>query len=246
MRIVALVSGGKDSIYTLCKMKDDGHEILACIYLCNKETFVDSYMYQTVGYETIKFIEEALQIPFIVRETECNAKNQNLEYEEEPHDEVEDLYCAVREAVERYKCEGVCSGAIESTYQKNRVENVCKRLNLVSFTPLWKRNQKELLKEMVDYGIEAVLVKIASPLIPKTFLCKDISDVYAFLTSIKTRWEVNYCGEGGEYETITLNCPYYKKKIVSEKQEILIHPEDINKNEDEQVVYCKFNQMILK
>lgn len=34
------------------------------------------------------------------------------------------------------------------------------------------------------------------------------------------------CGEGGEYETVTLNCPLYKKKIVITESEVVKHFDD--------------------
>ena len=30
----------------------------------------------------------------------------------------------------------------------------------------------------------------------------------------KTKYHLNVCGEGGEYETFTLDCPLFEKKIV--------------------------------
>lgn len=58
--------------------------------------------------------------------------------------------------------EGVSSGAILSDYQRNRVESVCARLGLVSLAYLWRRDQSELLAEMIDAGINAVLIKVAA------------------------------------------------------------------------------------
>jgi diphthine-ammonia ligase len=33
---------------------------------------------------------------------------------------------------------------------------------MTSIAYLWHRNQHELLQEMIDYGLEAVLIKVAS------------------------------------------------------------------------------------
>ena len=38
----------------------------------------------------------------------------------------------------------------------------CARLGLVSLAYLWQREQDELLHEMVDNGVEAILIKISS------------------------------------------------------------------------------------
>jgi diphthamide synthase (EF-2-diphthine--ammonia ligase) len=42
--------------------------------------------------------------------------------------------------------EAVASGAIASDYQRLRVEDVCRRLGLVSLAYLWHRPQEELLE----------------------------------------------------------------------------------------------------
>ena len=38
----------------------------------------------------------------------------------------------------------------------------CQRLQLTSLSYLWRRNQEELLDEMIDSGIKAVVIKVAS------------------------------------------------------------------------------------
>lgn len=78
-------------------------------------------------------------------------------------DEVEDLLALVRAVQRRHpELQAVCSGAIASDYQRTRVENVCSRLGLVSLAFLWRRDQQELLHEMICSGLVAVLVKVAA------------------------------------------------------------------------------------
>ncbi len=38
----------------------------------------------------------------------------------------------------------------------------CSRVGLVSLSYLWRRNQEQLLKEMIDNGIQAIVIKVAS------------------------------------------------------------------------------------
>ena len=44
------------------------------------------------------------------------------------------------------------TGAIASSYQKERVEKICKELRLKCLNPLWGMNQKRLLEELVEHG----------------------------------------------------------------------------------------------
>lgn len=60
------------------------------------------------------------------------------------------------------KVEAVAVGAILSDYQRVRVENVCSRLNLISLAYLWRRDQTELLQEMIDCQVHAIIIKVST------------------------------------------------------------------------------------
>ena len=47
------------------------------------------------------------------------------------------------------------------------------------------------------------------------------------LMKLEDEYGINVCGEGGEYETMTLDCPIYKKKIVIFEFDIICHNKDI-------------------
>ena len=66
MRVVALVSGGKDSCFSMLKCVENGHEIVALANLHPKDKTkneLDSYMYQTVGHQAIEYYAEAMGLP---------------------------------------------------------------------------------------------------------------------------------------------------------------------------------------
>lgn len=91
----------------------------------------------------------------------------------------------------------------------------CIRLNLVPLAYLWRRDQTELLQEMIDCKVFAIIIKVASlGLVPDRHLGKSISEVQSHLIKMKEKYGLNVCGEGGEYETFTLNCPLFKQKII--------------------------------
>ena len=58
MKVVGLVSGGKDSVFNLIECVAHGHEIVALANLNGQEEGVelDSYMYQTVAVELAPLI----------------------------------------------------------------------------------------------------------------------------------------------------------------------------------------------
>ncbi|MPC91898.1 Diphthine--ammonia ligase [Portunus trituberculatus] len=91
----------------------------------------------------------------------------------------------------------------------------CSRLGLVCLAYMWRRDQSELLQEMVACGLDAILIKVAAiGLHPRKHLGKSISQMMSYLEKMKEKYHVNVCGEGGEYETFTLDCPLFRKRIV--------------------------------
>ena len=229
MKVIGLISGGKDSIYNLMQCQKNGHEIVMLGHLSRPKDKgeLDSYMYQTVGSEMADAIAECLGLPLIKREISSKPINFELEYKETKNDEVEDLFLLLQDALKlNPEIKGVSSGAIMSTYQKNRVENLCDRLGLTSIAYLWERNQKELLKEMIDNEMNSVIIKTCAYGLGKDDLLKSIKDLYPKLLDLSKQFDLNICGEGGEFESLTLDCPLYKKKIEITEFEKVIHSSD--------------------
>jgi diphthine-ammonia ligase len=107
MRFVALVSGGKDSIYATLQAIENGHELACCAHLAPPSQHSleeESYMYQTAGSEAVrKQVEECMGVPFYVREIRGRSKNISLVYDtavedtnDATTDEVEDLYLLLK------------------------------------------------------------------------------------------------------------------------------------------------------
>jgi diphthine-ammonia ligase len=239
MKFVALVSGGKDSIYSILQAIRNGHELVACIHLGapikgsgnssdENEEEEESYMYQTAASEVVKIqVEECLGVELLLYPRQGRSVNTGLVYDNTtPKDEVEDLFLALKQATKRFEFEGVCSGAILSTYQRVRIEHVCNRLGLTSLSYLWRLGpQKELLQQMLDDGIVAVLVKVACPpgLVPRKHLNKTLrflSDS-GLLGRLNELYQFHVCGEGGEYESLVIDSPLHKKKLVLDEVEIV-------------------------
>lgn len=232
MKVVALISGGKDSCYAMMRCLDYGHEIVALANLLPMDDSVDeldSFMYQTVGHQIVMAYAQCMGLPLFRRRIRGLSRAQDLRYTQTYGDEVEDLFLLLREVQKQYPTlAGVSCGAIASDYQRMRVENVCSRLGLVSLAFLWKQEQADLLQQMIAHGIQAVLVKVASMgLNPHTHLGKDLAEMQPLLTHLNTLYGINVCGEGGEYETLTLDCPLFKNfKIVMDTFDIILHSPD--------------------
>ena len=117
-------------------------------------------MFQTIGWNNIQLLADAMALPLIVGETDMVAKEEGKNYLPSAGDEVEDLYMLLEKVKTEIGVDAVCVGAILSDYQRVRVENVCLRLGLTPLAFLWRRDQAELLQEMVDTGMESILIKV--------------------------------------------------------------------------------------
>jgi diphthine-ammonia ligase len=124
---------------------------------------LDSFMYQTVGHDAIHIQAECLSIPLYREYITGESIDQTLNYTITTNDETEDLFRLLAHVKALHpEIQGVSVGAILSTYQRARVENVCSRLGLTCLAYLWQRDQKELLSEMIQAGLTAVIIKVAA------------------------------------------------------------------------------------
>mmetsp|Transcript_5782 Transcript_5782/g.6947 ORF Transcript_5782/g.6947 Transcript_5782/m.6947 type:complete len:646 (-) Transcript_5782:2245-4182(-) len=231
MKFVALISGGKDSFFNIHHSISRGHELVALGNLYPKQAGVDeldSFMFQTVGHDIIEYYGECLDVPLYRQEINGSSKNQRLEYIKTEEDEIEDLYVLLKTVKEKHPdVEGVSCGAILSHYQRTRVENVCGRLGLTCLAYLWQRNQLELMGEMCNNRLDARIIKVAAIGLNSTHLGKSIQQMYPYLIKLNQMYEVHICGEGGEFETIVLDAPFFKhKKLEIIEQEVVDHSND--------------------
>ncbi|RNA08538.1 diphthine--ammonia ligase isoform X1 [Brachionus plicatilis] len=80
---------------------------------------------------------------------------------------------------------------------------------------------------MIASGINAILIKVACyGLEPEKHLGKTIKEMKAYLVELEKEFGANVCGEGGEYETFTLDCPLFTKRIVIDHFDVKIHSND--------------------
>ncbi|KAH9461048.1 hypothetical protein Pst134EA_017357 [Puccinia striiformis f. sp. tritici] len=229
MKVVGLLSGGKDSCYNLCHCVKNGHEVVALATLGPEAGTdeIDSYMYQTVGQDGVHLVAEALRLP-LYRQTitgtplelgseygsrSCKGLMKGIE-----GDETEDMYNLLNQVKSIHpEITAVSVGAILSNYQRVRVEYVCHRLNLTVLAFLWQRDQAELLCEMVEAPVEAVLIKIAGIGLVPNHLGKSLGEMEPILNNLNSKYGAHVCGEGGEYETYTLDCPLFHSRISLEE-----------------------------
>ncbi|EGX51741.1 hypothetical protein AOL_s00043g760 [Orbilia oligospora ATCC 24927] len=258
---VALISGGKDSFFSLLHSNANGFQVIALANLhppvvSSSQTSdhddsddLNSFMYQTVGHTVLPHYSSILNIPLYRAAITGSSVNQDLSYhpnatasvnggkqeENEEVDEIENLYDLLHSIKLKHpELRAVCSGAILSSYQRTRVESVCQRLGLISIAWLWQRKQERVLREMDVVGLDARIIKVASLGLDERWLGRSVADFKTrmALENIKKKYGGNVAGEGGEFETLVMGCKGWGKKVEVLESEIV--------NEGGGVAWTKF------
>jgi len=199
--IAALSSGGKDSCLALWLMQKKGFEVRCLVSIIPDNP--DSFMYHQPNLEILMMQSRALGIPLVFERTRG-----------EKEKELDALEQALSEAKKGYGIRGVVSGALFSTYQKERLQKICDSLNLKLFSPLWYKEQVEELHLLVDNGFVFIISKVAGKGFGEQWLCKPIGKKeVSELASLAKEIGSNAAGEGGEFESIVLDAPNFGKKI---------------------------------
>lgn len=199
MKLAALISGGKDSLYA-AYLASKEHE-LACFVTIKSEN-PESYMFHVPNVELVKLQAEAAGIPLIFKTTK-GVKEEELE----------DLKSALVEAKRKYSIEGVVSGAIASDYQRTRIARLCEELSLKSITPLWHVEQEQYMDKLIS-EFKVKIVAVAADGLEDSWIGRILTkDNLAKLKELSRKYRFNLSGEGGEYESFVLDCPLFKGKL---------------------------------
>ena len=167
-------------------------------------------MFHTPNIDKAALQAEAMHIPLIEQET-SGVKEEELE----------DMKKAFEKAKREYGIQGIVVGALFSDYQQERVNRICDHLDLKTFAPMWHKEQTMLLCRMVDEGFHFILQKVAAYGLDKSWL--NVSFDHAMidrLVALQKKIGINTAGEGGEYETLVLDGPCFRKKLVIDKASI--------------------------
>ena len=195
-KLVALTSGGKDSNAALFRMWRRNNEI-SCLLTLRSEN-KDSYMFDSKKSEKdLEWQAEKLEIPLIKQETEG-----------EKEKELEDLRKGLKKARDDFGVEGVIAGAIESSYQRDRVDKVAEEVGLKVFTPLWQFDQEQYMHWLIREGFDVKITDVAARGLTEEWVgtVLDEENVEELL-ELADEYRFHPAGEGGEYETKTVGFP---------------------------------------
>lgn len=189
MQVACLFSGGKDSCFSLfCALERAWSPILVTM-----EPAPYSMMFHHPNVEWTKLQAEAMGLPQIF--VKPNEGQEELD--------------ALENALSELHIDGIFAGAIDSDYQKQRIDEIGENLGIPTYSPLWRKNEpmySEVLQYFETYIIAVSAEGLGPELLGTKFRMQKAKGVHPFF-------------EGGEGETFVTDAPFFKKKIMIDKWE---------------------------
>ncbi len=202
MRVACLFSGGKDSTYSLYLAKQSGVSVDCLLTLIpNSE---ESYLFHSPNIWATQLQAKALQIPIITKKI----KSISID------DECNKLDELISQANRDYKIEGIVHGGIRSNFQKNKFNKICEKYNLKLISPLWQIDEYKYMNQLLKNSFVIQIISVSSMGLDASFLGIILN--YSTLEDLYRRskkYGFNLSFEGGEAETIVLDCPIFKKRL---------------------------------
>ncbi len=200
----ALVSGGKDSIYAAYLAETQGFAVGELVTLRPEED--DAWLFHTPNLPLVALQAEAWGKAH--RSVAVAGRGEAAE--------AAALHAAL-EGPPRL----VTAGAIASSYQWARLHRACFELGHRLYTPLWGKDAGRVVREEIGAGLDIRLVHLAAEPLTPDLLGRRLD--LALLGELERRSAevraVHVAGEGGEYETLVLDAPFFASRLVPDEVE---------------------------
>jgi diphthine-ammonia ligase len=209
MTVTALVSGGKDSIYAAYLADTQGRTVDELVAL--RPSDPESMMFHTPNLDLVAL--QAAAWGKSHRSVPVAGTGERAE--------LAALEGAIAEA------DGwVVAGAIGSSYQWSRLLEVAGRVGRPVYTPLWRKDPARVVREEIAAGLDIRLVHLAAESLDPQLLGARL-DLERLVELERRSADVrptNVAGEGGEYETLVVDAPFFRSRIEWDTLERTVSP----------------------
>jgi len=197
MRLASLYSGGKDSTFSLYIMEQMGHDVPFLVNIVPEDSA--SWIFHTPNLGVVPLMAESMGKGLVIAPS-SGTEEGDME--------------GLRRALEGLDVDGVITGAVWSDYQWDRMNLVCNDLGLKVMSPLWRKDQDLLMDAFLQSGIRSVIVGCYAEGLGEEWLGREIDAKAAEeLKAIRERTGISIMGEGGEYESMTLDSPMHSRPL---------------------------------
>jgi uncharacterized protein (TIGR00290 family) len=187
-------SGGKDSCLAYYRAVKQGYKISSLLNFISKE--YKRCCFHGTEAELIKLQADLIGIPLVQKEVTSDM----AEYEKE-----------FKSAVSEFKnIQSMVFGDVYLDEHKEWVDRVCSDLGIIPVEPLWNESPLNILDEFINLGFKAVVVSCQADKFDKNFVGRYIDR--KMIDELKTK-NICLCGENGEFHTLVVDGPIFKRKI---------------------------------
>lgn len=109
----------------------------------------------------------------------------------------------------KYDLDAAVFGDIDLQAHKDWEDKVCYASGLKAILPLWQQDRITLVNEMIDNGIETMIVSCNTTM-GEGYLGRILTKELAIELQQKG---IDPCGENGEFHTLVLHCPLFLERI---------------------------------
>jgi diphthine-ammonia ligase len=187
-------SGGKDSCYALMQTLKQGHKLAALVNMMNENGKVSRS--HGIPLNILHQQASAIGAPIIATPTTWNDYKVNF-------------VDALNQIKQQHNVEAMVFGDIDLQPHREWEEMVSAEAGLQAMLPLWQQERRKLVNEMIDSGIEAVIVSCNTQL-GESYLGRTIT--YELADEME-KAGIDACGENGEFHTLVVNCPLFSKPV---------------------------------
>jgi uncharacterized protein (TIGR00290 family) len=197
-------SGGKDSCYALMEAIKHGYNPKVLLNVLNEEGK----------------ISRSHGIPITILQEQSLAAGIPIHFIESSWKEYEPKFIeGLKQLTKQFTLTHAVFGDIDLQAHKDWEEKVCKEAGLQAVLPLWKKDREQLVYQMLDCQIETIIVS-CNDVMGEQFLGKPLT---TSLVKELQKIGVDPCGENGEFHTLVVNCPIFKKRLRVQVTETLLH-----------------------
>lgn len=183
-------------------MKRLGHDIVCLISIIPEIN--DSLLFHFPNIHLTQALAQAIDLPI----RNFQSSTSKLE------NEMSVLENALSTVKDEFGIEGIVHGGISSMFQKRNFEKVCEDLHLSVHSPLWNLNPRNYLHQLIDKKFKTTIVGVSALGLDQEWLGVTLDhENVTRLESLSTKYGFNLNFEGGEAETLVVDCPIYKKKL---------------------------------
>jgi len=203
----AIVSwtGGKDCALSLFMARQSGFEVAGLV------TFIPAGSdFRAHPLTVIKKQAEALNLPW---------SEMVVEKPYEPSYEL-----SLKKVKKIYNADYLITGDIDfiGCFSTNYMEDRCRAAGLNIFNPVWQKKRDEIWDMLFENNFEIIFSLSKADLLGAEWIGKSITrKIFAEFKDIAQANGIDLCGENGEFHSIVINSPDFRKRLILKSSRII-------------------------